>query len=243
VCDADCTTAACGDGVLNQAAGEECDDGGESAVCDSDCTAAFCGDATWNVTAGEECDDGGESAACDADCTAAECGDGTLNPTAGEECDDGNTIDGDGCSSACLNEGQPLPDCTILFEPGQCPDTMEVCGAVFLGGDGCVSAGPCASTPPFAYRLMPGPPLMIELNGELNVLEVFFSGQAGSYGEMHFFDADGLEVDASLPTNGDCQFGPPPPEIVAFSRPVRTIQVMAMGGPVWIDTFRVNPGP
>ena len=34
----------CGNGILNISAGEECDDGGESATCDSDCTHVICGD-------------------------------------------------------------------------------------------------------------------------------------------------------------------------------------------------------
>jgi len=36
---------------------------------------------------------------------AGSCGDGLL--TSPEECDDGNTIDGDGCSADCVNEGGP----------------------------------------------------------------------------------------------------------------------------------------
>ena len=70
-CDADCTFAECGDGVLNVTRGEECDDEGETATCDIDCTFADCGDGTLNVTAGEECDDGNTDSGdgCSADCT------------------------------------------------------------------------------------------------------------------------------------------------------------------------------
>ncbi len=89
----------CGNGVVDT--GEECDDGGESAMCDANCTFAECGDGTFNATAGEECDDAGDSVTCDSDCTIAECGDGTLNVTAGEECDDA------GESAACDS------DCTV----------------------------------------------------------------------------------------------------------------------------------
>jgi MYXO-CTERM domain-containing protein len=46
-----------------------------------------------------------EDATCDADCSVAECGDAQVNASAGEECDDGGVVDGDGCSSACLDEG------------------------------------------------------------------------------------------------------------------------------------------
>jgi hypothetical protein len=38
----DCTAVECGDGLVNHAAGEGCDDGGESVGCDSDCTPASC---------------------------------------------------------------------------------------------------------------------------------------------------------------------------------------------------------
>ncbi|MCB9736818.1 MAG: hypothetical protein H6745_29920 [Deltaproteobacteria bacterium] len=57
-CDSDCTPAECGDGTINAAARETCDDGGESATCDATCTEAACGDGTVNATAGETCDDG-----------------------------------------------------------------------------------------------------------------------------------------------------------------------------------------
>jgi len=60
----------CGNGTID--AGEECDDGGESATCDADCTFVECGDGTPNVTAGEECDDGNTTAGdgCDENCRA-----------------------------------------------------------------------------------------------------------------------------------------------------------------------------
>jgi hypothetical protein len=87
LCNADCTAAACGDGVINAAAAEVCDDGGESARCNDDCTAAACGDGVINTTAGETCDDAGPSETCNASCTMISCGDGFLD--AGEECDEG----------------------------------------------------------------------------------------------------------------------------------------------------------
>jgi hypothetical protein len=74
---------------VNAAAGETCDDGGETATCDVDCSAVSCGDTVVNTTAGETCDDGGETATCDLDCTAVSCGDSVVNTTAGEVCDDG----------------------------------------------------------------------------------------------------------------------------------------------------------
>ena len=56
MCNSDCTTARCGDRKINQAAGEQCDDGGESKACNVDCTFASCGDGKVNRTANEECD-------------------------------------------------------------------------------------------------------------------------------------------------------------------------------------------
>ncbi len=66
----------CGDGVLQPAVGEECDDG--------------------NAAAGDGC-----STTCQLE---TGCGDGVLEPAAGEECDDGNTAAGDGCSATCQRE-------------------------------------------------------------------------------------------------------------------------------------------
>jgi cysteine-rich repeat protein len=103
-CDIDCTLVECGDGVLNVAASEACDDAGDSVNCDDDCTPVECGDGHPNAAAGEACDGGGETASCDPDCSLAVCGDGATNAAAGEECDDGGVVDGDGCSSGCLDE-------------------------------------------------------------------------------------------------------------------------------------------
>ncbi|NJK31206.1 MAG: DUF4215 domain-containing protein [Deltaproteobacteria bacterium] len=70
-CDSDCTLAECGDGTINAAAGEDCDDG--------------------NQTATDECTN---------TCKAAACGDGIVQAGV-EGCDDGNQTDNDDCSNAC----------------------------------------------------------------------------------------------------------------------------------------------
>jgi cysteine-rich repeat protein len=224
-CDVDCTLATCGDGTVNVSAGEECDDAGGSVTCDPDCTVAECGDGTLNVDAGEECDDGGESSDCDADCTQVTCGDGTLNVSAGEECDDGNTIGGDGCSADCRIDA--LPDCMITFDPPQaCPSsTVSVCGAYFSGPPTLCAAAPedCFDSGTRARRVPGG--LIITLAGEMNRLNVYFAGQSG-WGQMVFFDAQDDVVDEPL----------------LFSRPVRSVEVNALDGQVWIDSFQVNPG-
>jgi hypothetical protein len=95
--------------VHNATAGEECDDGDESATCNANCTTTVCGDALVNMTAGEECDEvgGADSATCDGDCTLPECGDGYENTVAGESCDDmgdSPTCDSD-CTPAMCGDG------------------------------------------------------------------------------------------------------------------------------------------
>ena len=85
-CNADCTAASCGDGIVNATAGEACDDSGESATCNVNCTVASCGDGTVNTTAGEECDTGGASATCSATCE-------TITPTTGFRVDTARIID------------------------------------------------------------------------------------------------------------------------------------------------------
>lgn len=60
-------TEHCGDGVVQ--AGEECDDGGETAACNADCTVAQCGDGIRNAAFGEDCDDVFATAGCSDTCT------------------------------------------------------------------------------------------------------------------------------------------------------------------------------
>jgi cysteine-rich repeat protein len=73
---------ACGDGVLQSPAGEQCDDG--------------------NLVPGD---------GCTADCLVeAVCGDGVTHIVAGEQCDDGNAAPGDGCSATCQFEATLLTE-------------------------------------------------------------------------------------------------------------------------------------
>jgi hypothetical protein len=89
-CNANCTVSACGDGIVNQLAGEQCDTGGVStAWCNANCTVARCGDGIVNPAAGEACDTGGATPWCNANCTISACGDGIVNQLAGEQCDAG----------------------------------------------------------------------------------------------------------------------------------------------------------
>ncbi|MEM9453983.1 MAG: hypothetical protein AAGF11_07375 [Myxococcota bacterium] len=131
-CDADCTPAECGDGLLNQAAGEQCDAGGKrTEACDIDCTNVNCRDGTINTAAGEECDDQGESMTCNTDCTSAFCGDGITNTSANEECDDM------GESMTCDE------DCTMAICGDGITNIMatEQCDGLDLLGEDCVTQG------------------------------------------------------------------------------------------------------
>ena len=74
-CNATCTRSACGDGVVNTAAGEQCDDG--------------------NVVSGDGC-----SSTCQTEVPII-CGNGVLQ--AGEECDDNNRVNTDFCTNTCHN--------------------------------------------------------------------------------------------------------------------------------------------
>ncbi len=104
-----CITDNCGNGVVDQADGETCDDGniidgdGCSANCGSDET---CGNGVVDTSVGEVCDDGNtvDNDGCAADCRSNErCGNGNVDADVGEVCDDGNNDSGDGCSADCLS--------------------------------------------------------------------------------------------------------------------------------------------
>ena len=67
----------CGDGILNQSLGEQCDDG--------------------NTASGDGC-----SSTCQIETSGPVCGNDVIET--GEQCDDGNNVNGDGCSSICEKE-------------------------------------------------------------------------------------------------------------------------------------------
>lgn len=105
----------CGDGVLVNADGEECDQGDDNsagAKCNSDCQKTYCGDGIIQSPNGfdlsEECDNGADNAAdaaCSTECKRSSCGDGIKqSPNADgifEECDLGRD---NGENSACSVE-------------------------------------------------------------------------------------------------------------------------------------------
>jgi len=146
-----CTLSMCGDGLVDPAAGEQCDDGNEtsgdgcepgscefSCEADTDCDdgsvcngTETCDGATNVCTPGSnapeetscELEDGSEGSCRSGSCRALGCGNGL--PDDGEECDDGNDISNDGCE----------PDCTITCMTNEdcIPLDMSVCD----GADTC----------------------------------------------------------------------------------------------------------
>ncbi|MCA9657536.1 MAG: hypothetical protein KC486_04280 [Myxococcales bacterium] len=127
----------CGNGVVDDALEEECDDGDavDDNGCTNDCTLPACGDGI--LQAGEECDDGlanNNNGKCVADCHTNVCGDGYPGPD--EECDDGNDKEGDGCNLQCALE---MCGNGVVDADEYCDD------ANFNEIDGCTSL--CAPTP------------------------------------------------------------------------------------------------
>ncbi len=128
-----CTLIRCGDGIVDTAAGEECDDGNANPAdtCTNNCKlVTVCGDGVKEGA--EECDDGnnisgdGCSSTCKLEVTV--CGNGVLEYN--EQCDDGNTIPGDGCNQFCRIEAGACGNGKL--DPGeQCDDGNTV------SGDGC----------------------------------------------------------------------------------------------------------
>lgn len=93
-----CTFVRCGDGHINKAAGEECEEGGQATpTCNIRCKMPVCGDGFYDPVSMEECDsEGKNTVACNSNCKAPRCGDEHMNPAyfppgslEPEECDKG----------------------------------------------------------------------------------------------------------------------------------------------------------
>jgi len=123
----------CGNGVMEAAFDEECDDGagnGEASACSETCRVATCGDGITQP--GEGCDLGAQNSnngECTLTCEFATCGDDFKQPS--EACDDGDANrwppDGEpGCSIQC----DLLPYCGDgIIQPDlgeQCDDANDV---------------------------------------------------------------------------------------------------------------------
>ncbi|MEM9693121.1 MAG: hypothetical protein AAGA56_11285 [Myxococcota bacterium] len=142
----------CGDGVVDEAAGETCDDGfnTDCGECNADCSAAgtgsVCGDGERCLD-DEACDDGFTTAcgSCNADCTGSgtgsTCGDGQRCEDT-EACDDGFTTACGACNATCTGAGSG----STCGDGALCPDT-EACddGNTAACGVGLCTAD-CANT-------------------------------------------------------------------------------------------------
>lgn len=98
------TSATCGDGTIDAASGETCDDGNmdDTDLCNSMCRETSCGDGVVQAARGELCDDGAVNSdttpgACRTSCQPPSCDDGVVDPgemcaqaDAGEEPDTGD---------------------------------------------------------------------------------------------------------------------------------------------------------
>ena len=140
--------------------------------------------------------------------------------------------------------GEPLPECTMTFDDGMCPNAGEVCGATFTGGNGCIFAGLglCYDTGLFGYELSAGDLMSIEFSGDVNTLDVFFATAGPEEGTMLFFDGSGAQVQPTAFTNGDCLMTMPPSQFFMFDTPVRSMLVQAHpSNDLYLDTFHINP--
>ena len=156
-----CTLSTCGDGLVDGASGEQCDDGNETSgdgcepgTCEFSCESddecdneSVCdGTETCNVAthicapgtdAPDETacsqEDGTDGGCRSGACRALGCGNGL--PDDGEECDDGNDVSNDGCE----------PDCTVTCNNDEdcVPLDISVCDGV----DTCdLDTNTCAGT-------------------------------------------------------------------------------------------------
>ena len=166
---------ACGNGELNAALGEACDDGASNSdtepdACRLSCQPAGCNDGVIDM--GEACDDGANNSdtavdACRTTCVVAHCGDEVVDT--GEACDDGaNNSDTvpDACRSTCVEAscGDGVKDsdegCDDGVDnnntvPGACKTTcvLPTCGnAVVDAGEECDAGTLNSDTTPDACR-------------------------------------------------------------------------------------------
>jgi hypothetical protein len=134
-CDRDggCKGGICGDGIVDPAAGEECDDFGgvDTADCNgssagpASCKKPRCGDGYVNAKAGEQCNTlgGADSATCNGSgagavaCKLSACGDGYKNWASGEQCDNGSAD-----SATCNGDSAAAVSASVACQPARCGD-------------------------------------------------------------------------------------------------------------------------
>lgn len=127
-CDDDCTLPTCGDGIVNNAAGEQCElfmKDAEDHECRPDCKGfAFCGNGLLDPDEG--CDDG---ISADGDSTDDFCPSGLGLPCQLARCGDGFVHAGvEACDTMAPDGGNCRPDCLRLIECGNgLVDPGEAC--------------------------------------------------------------------------------------------------------------------
>ena len=135
-CSTKCRKAACGDGIIQSALGEQCDDGqknSQTGSCSTDCLRGKCGDGI--VQPLEECDEGksnSDSGKCTTLCKKARCGDGLVQ--AGEECDNSSEscikCKLAACGDGIVQSGEECDDGVNNGKAGHCTSACKVasCG-------------------------------------------------------------------------------------------------------------------
>ncbi|MEM7402972.1 MAG: DUF4215 domain-containing protein [Myxococcota bacterium] len=144
-------TSFCGDGTVDAAHAEQCDDGNavDGDGCSALCIKEFCGDGILQPQLNELCDDDNfiNGDGCSSLCLLERCGDGTLQTQLGEQYDDGNNVNGDGCNQVCVKEfcgdGVLQPALGEQCEDGNTDDSDTCLSTCQLAtcGDGFIQAG------------------------------------------------------------------------------------------------------
>ena len=130
--------------------------------------------------------------------------------------------------------------CTITMDAA-CPDTTDICGATFSGGDGCVddSTGFCHDSGDKAYRIDDGQTVRIELADELNSWAWFLAATDGGVPLITTYDRDGVEISTSGQAF-ECDTSTPPASSARPWRPVQTIEITGNGGTTYLDSLKLN---
>ena len=136
-CASDCLSdESCGNSVVDDAVGEECDPPDPAAGCQADCTLLTCGNG--QLEQDEACDDGNNVGGdgCSSDCMSDEtCGNGITDWEVGEACDPADPATQDGCTQDCQTVGCG----NGIVDAGEACDDGNT-----DGGDGC--SADCNST-------------------------------------------------------------------------------------------------
>ena len=138
-------TGTCGNGVLEEVFGEQCDDGNndDNDGCNASCQDEFCGDGVKQPS--EECDAGGENGAgeCSVTCEdiipGAVCGNGSAET--GEECDGEPDCSPDCKWNACGDDFLYPPEECEISDPNCDVDCTEIPPAAICGNGSLESNG------------------------------------------------------------------------------------------------------